>query len=118
MIGRTDAEAEAPILWPHDAKNRLIGKDPNVRKYSRQKEKGVAEDKIVRYHHQLSGHESGQTLGDSKAQRSLVCCSPWVQRVGRDLATEQQQSQCCCQRYIVEGIKASFQNGDFFCPVS
>ena len=49
----------------------------------------MAEDKLVRYHQQLSGHEFGQTLGDSEGQRSLVCCSPWGQRVGHDLATEQ-----------------------------
>ena len=48
FIGRTDAEAEAPILWPRDAKNWLIGKDPDVGKDWRQKEKRVAEDEIVR----------------------------------------------------------------------
>ena len=57
--------------------NRLIGKDPGVGKYSRQKQKRVAEDKVVRYHHQLNGHEFGQTLGDSEGHGSLACCSPW-----------------------------------------
>ena len=72
----------------------------------------MAEDKVVRYHHQLNGHEFGQTLGDSEGQKRLVCCKSLGQ-VKHDLATEQQQSQCCCQRYTVGGIKASFQNGDF-----
>ena len=49
-----------------------------IRKDWRQKEKGAAEDEMVRYHHGLNGHESEQTPGDSGGQRSLVCCSPWV----------------------------------------
>ena len=55
-IGRTDAEAEAPILWPPDVKNWLIGKDLNAGKDWRQ-EKGMTEDEIVRWHHWLNGHE-------------------------------------------------------------
>ena len=57
FIGSTDAEAEAPILWPPDAKNWLIGKDPDARKDWRQEEKGMAEDEMVGCHHWLSGHE-------------------------------------------------------------
>ena len=52
-IGRTDAEAEAPILWPPDAKNRIIGKDPDARKDWRQEEKGMTEDEMVGWHHRL-----------------------------------------------------------------
>ena len=73
FIGRTDAEAEAPILWLPDAKNKLIGKDPNSGKDWRQEEKGTTEDEMVRWHHWLNGHEFEQTLGDSKGQGSLVC---------------------------------------------
>ena len=69
-------EAEAPVLWPLDVKSLLIGKDPNAGKDWGQKEKGAAEDEIVRYHHWLNGHESEQTLGDSEGQGSLACCSP------------------------------------------
>ena len=54
---RTDAEAEAPILWPPNAKNWLIGKDPDAGKDWRQKEKGTTEDEVVGWHHQLNGHE-------------------------------------------------------------
>ena len=57
FIGRTDAEVEAPILWPPDAKNCLIWKDPNAGKDWRQEEKGTTEDEIVGWHHQLKGHE-------------------------------------------------------------
>ena len=57
FIGRTEAEAETPILWPPDTKSQLIGKDPDAGKGWGQEEKGVAEDKMVRQHHQLTGHE-------------------------------------------------------------
>ena len=58
FIGRTDAEAETPILWPHDAKNWLIGKDPDAGKDWRQEEKGTTEDEVVEWHHRLNGYES------------------------------------------------------------
>ena len=75
FIGRTDAEAETPILWPPDAKSWFIGKDPDVGKDWRQEEKGVTEDERVGWHHWLNGHEFEQTLGDNDGQESLVCCS-------------------------------------------
>ena len=56
FIGKTDAEAETPILWPTDAKNWLIGKDPNAGKGWRWEEKGPTEDEMVGWHHQLNGH--------------------------------------------------------------
>ena len=56
FIGRTDAEAETPILWPPDVKSWLIWKNPDARKDWRQ-EKGTTEDEIVRWHHQVNGHE-------------------------------------------------------------
>ena len=61
LIGRTDAEA--PILWPPDAKTQLIGKDPNARKDWRQEEKETTEDGVVAWHHRLDGHEFDQTPG-------------------------------------------------------
>ena len=73
-IGRT--EAEAPILWPPDVKRQLIQKDPDAWKYWRQKEKGVAEDEMVGWHHRLNGHGFKQTPGHSEGQGSLACCSP------------------------------------------
>ena len=56
-IGRTDAEAETPILWPPDGKNRLIGKDPNAGKDWRWEEKGMTENEMVGWHDRLDGHE-------------------------------------------------------------
>ena len=57
FIGRTDAEAETPILWPPDAKNWLTGKDPDAGKDWRLEEKGTTEDEMVGWHHQLNGHK-------------------------------------------------------------
>ena len=76
FIGRTDAEAEAPILWPPHAKNWLIGKDPDAGKDWRQ-EKGTTEDEMFRCHHWLYGHEFEQALRSGDGQGSLVCCIPW-----------------------------------------
>ena len=77
FIGRTDAEAEAPILWPPDVKSWFTGKNPDAGKDWRQKEKRPAEDEMVRYHHWLNGPEFEQTSGIREGQGSLVCCSAW-----------------------------------------
>ena len=76
-MGRTDAEAEDSKLWPPDSKSLLIGKNLDAGKDGRPKEKGIAEDEMVRQYHQLNGHEFEQTPGDSEGQGSLACCSPW-----------------------------------------
>ena len=76
LIRWTDAEAEALILWPPDVKSWLIGKDTDAGKNWGQEEQ-EAEGEMVRWHHQLSGHEFEQTPGDSERQQTLVCCSPW-----------------------------------------
>ena len=77
FIGRTDAEAETPTLWPSDVKSRLIGKNPDAGKDWGQEGKGMTEDEMVGWHHQLSGHEFKQALGIGDGQGSLACCSPW-----------------------------------------
>ena len=77
FIGRTDAEAEAPILWPSDVKNWLIGKDPDAGKDWRQEEKEITEDEMVGWHHQLNGYKFEQAPGVGDEQGSLVCYSPW-----------------------------------------
>ena len=77
FIGRTDAETEAPILWPPDGKNCLIGKDPDAEKDWRQEEKGTTEDEMVGWHHQLNGLELEQVSGVGDGQGGLACCSPW-----------------------------------------
>ena len=76
FIGRTDAEAEALILWPPDAKNWLIWKDPDAGKDWGQEEKVATDDEMIGWHHQLNGHEFEQTPGDNKGQRSLAGYSP------------------------------------------
>ena len=75
FIGRTDAEAEAPILWPLDVKNWLIGKDPDARKDWRQEGKGMTECEMVGWHHRLNGHEFEQAQGVGDGQGGLACCS-------------------------------------------
>ena len=77
FIERTDVEVETPILWSPDAKNWLIRTDPDAGKDWRQEEKGMTEDEMVGWHHQLDGHEFEQVLGVGDGQGGLACCSPW-----------------------------------------
>ena len=77
FIGKTDAEAEVPKLWPPDVKNQLIRKDPDAEKDWGQEEHGATEDEMVGWHHRLNGHESEQMPGDSEGQGSPACCNPW-----------------------------------------
>ena len=91
FIGWTGTEAEAPILWPPDAKSWLIGKDPDARKDWGQEEKGVTEDEMIGWHHWLNGHEFEQTSEDREGQESLACCSPWG---GKEVDMTQQQERC------------------------
>ena len=79
-IGRTDAEAEAPILWSPDVKSDSLEKHCDDGKSWRQEEKDITEDEMVGWHHQLNGHEFEQAQGDSEGQGCLVCCSPWVHK--------------------------------------
>ena len=89
FIGRTDAEAEAPILWPPDVKNWFTGKDPDAGKDWRW-EKATTEDKTVGWHHWLDGHEFEKAPGGGDGQGGLVYCSQSMgsQRVGHDWGTE------------------------------
>ena len=77
FIGKTDAEAETPILWPPDVKNWLIGKDPDAGKKWRWEEKGTTEDEMVGWHHRLNGHGFEQAPGAGVGQGSLACYCPW-----------------------------------------
>ena len=88
FIGRTDAEAETPILWPPHAKSGLIGKDPDAGRDWGQKEKGTTEDEMAGWHHRLDGHGFGWTLRVGDGQGGLGCCSSRGHRVGHDWATE------------------------------
>ena len=77
FIGKTDAEAEIPILWPPDAKNWLIEKDPDAGKDWGQEEKGTTENEMAGWHHWLYGHEFKWVPGVGDGQGSLACFSPW-----------------------------------------
>jgi len=73
FIGRTDAEAETPILWPPHAKSWLIGKDPNSGREWGQEEKGTTENEIAGWHHWLDAHEFGWSPGVGDGQGGLAC---------------------------------------------
>ena len=77
FIGKTEIEAETPILWPPDVKNWLILKDPDAGKDWGQEEKGTTENEMARWHHRLNGHEFGWTPGFGDGQGGLVCCGSW-----------------------------------------
>ena len=77
FIGRTDVEAEAPVLWPPHVKSWLIGKDPDFGRDWGQEEKGMTEDEMSGWHHRLDGHESEWTPGVGDGQGGLVCCDSW-----------------------------------------
>ena len=87
FIGRTDDEAETPILWPPEVKNWLIGKDPEAGTDWRQEDKGTTEDEIVGWHHQINGHEFEQVLGVGDGQPDVLQ-SIGLHRVWHDWATE------------------------------
>ena len=80
FIERTDAEAEAPILWSSEMKSWLIRKDSDAGKDWGQEEKRVSEDETAGWYHWCSGHELEQTLGGGEGQGGLACCSAWGRR--------------------------------------
>ena len=77
FIGRTDAEAEIPILWPPEAESWLTGKDPDAGKDRGQEEKGTTESEMVGGHHWLDGHGFWWILGVGDGQGGLACCGSW-----------------------------------------
>ena len=89
FIGRNDAEAETPILWPPDVENWLTGKDPDAGKDWGPEKKGMTEDEMVGQHYWLNGREFEQALGVADGQGSLVCCHPWG---CKELDTTEQQN--------------------------
>ena len=103
FIGRTDGEAEIPILWPTNARNWLIGKYHDAGKDWRQEEKGTTEDEMVGRHHWLHEHKSEQALGVGDGQEGLACCSPWV---GKELDWTNEVS-IRIQMHCVKKIKLS-----------
>ena len=82
FTGKTDAEAETPVLWPPHAKSWLIGKDPDAGRDWGQEEKGTTEDEMAGWHHRLNGHEFEWTPGVGDGQGGLACCDSCGRRVG------------------------------------
>ena len=80
FIGRTDVEAETPILWPPDAKSGHIGKDPDAGKAWGHEEKGTTEDEMAGWHHWLDRHGFGWTPGVGNGEGGLACCGSWGHR--------------------------------------
>ena len=87
FIGRNEAKAETPVLWPPHVKSWLTGNDSDAGREWGQ-EKGTTEDEMAGWHHWLDGRESGWTPGVGDGQGGLVCCDSWGCRVGHDWATE------------------------------
>ena len=106
FIGKTEAEAEVPILWPPAAKSWLIGKDLDAGKDWSQEEKRMTEDKMAGWHHWLNGHEFEQTPGDGERQGRLACCSPWGRK--RLDMTEQLNSNNNNNKTCIQWVRHSY----------
>ena len=105
FIARTDAEAEAPVVWPPDAKSWLIERDPDAGKDWRQEEKETTtEDEVVGGHQGLDGHEFEQAPGAVDEQESLACCSSWGWRVGQVWATELKDKVACLGPHVLRCV--------------
>ena len=110
FIGRTDAEAETPVLWPADVKNWLTGKDPDAGKDWRQEEKWTTEDGMVGWHHWLYGHEFEQALGVGDGQGKRACSSPWDHK---DLDTPEwlnchHEAQMLLMQWLLQSLQGQF----------
>ena len=81
FIGRTDAKAETPVVWPPHAKSWLIGKDSDAGRDWQKEEKGLTEDEMARWHHQLDGYEFEWTPGVGDGQGGLACCNSWCRKL-------------------------------------
>ena len=104
FIGRTNAEAEAPRLWPLNAKSWLTRKDPDAGKNWGQEEKGTTEDEMIGWYHRLNGHKFEQTLEDGKGRRSLASCSPWGHKE-LDVTQWLSNNNCFCLMFWFFGLK-------------
>ena len=99
FFGRNEAKAETPVLWPPDARSWLIGKDSDAGREWGQEEKGMTEDEMARWHHQLNGHESGWTPGVGDRQGGLVYCSSWGRKES-DTTEQQNWPDVRWRRYL------------------
>ena len=114
FIGRTDVEAETPVLWPPHAKSWLIGKDPNAGKDWGQEEKAMTEDEMAGWHHRLDGHGFGSTLGVGDGQGGLACCGSWSRKES-DMTERLNWTDYpsgCIQVYVKHKIGKSTRKGN------
>ena len=125
FTGRTDAEAEATIIWPPHARNWLLGKDPDAGKDWGQKEKGTIEDKLVGWHHWLNGHKFEWALGDGDGQGSLASCSPWGRKESdtTERLNNNKENKCsllssCCFLKIIWNLEVSDSGRLLLCFLS
>ena len=102
FIGRTDVEAETPILWPPDAIGWLIWEDPDAGKDWGQEENGTKEDEMVGWHHQHNGHGFGWTLGIGDGQGGLVCCSSWGHKESDTTELNWTELSSCLNKNVAE----------------
>ena len=118
FIKRTDAEVEAPILWPPDVKIYLIEKDPHAQKDWGWEEKWKIDSEIFGWHHQLNGHDFEQTLGDSEGQENLVCYRHGVAKSLTWLCywtTTKKNQRSNCRHRLNHRKSKEFQNNIYFC---
>ena len=120
FIGRTDAKAETPILWPPDAKSWLIGKDADAGK-DWGKEKEMTQHEMIGWHHRLNGHEFEQTPGYSQGQGNLACCRLWGHKDtwlnGWTTATNQSILKEINPEYSMEGLLLKLKRQYFGHPI-
>ena len=105
FIGRTDAEAETPVLWPPHVKSWLIGKDPDAGRDWGQEEKGTTEDEMAGWHHWLYGYKFAHTLGVNVGQEGLACYDSWGRK---ELDTTEwldwTELNWCCRSDSIESL--------------
>ena len=116
VIGKTDAEAETPILWPPHAKSWLIGKDPDAGRNWGQEKKGTTEDEMAGWHHWLDAHEFERTPGVGDGQGGLVCCNSWGRKES-DTTEQLNWIELNRIKYYVNVSIIDFEMLDCNCPL-
>ena len=107
FIGKTNAEAETPVLWPPHAKGWVIGKDPDAWRDWGQEERGMTEDEMAGWHHRLDGHEFEWTLGVGDGQGGLACCDSWGRKESDTTETELNWTELMQYCFLLHGTLLS-----------
>ena len=125
VFGRNDAKAETPVLWPPHGKSWLIGKDSDTGRDWGQEDKGMTEDEMAGWHHQLNGRESDWTPGVSDGQGGLVCYDSWGHKESNtterlnwtELNWKSPQCQCSSNSNLFSRLN-TFYYSDLYHPPS